>query len=549
MNKNSLSIRMILVVIASILPLNIYALYSAARSQEVIIEQTVNSMHNIVNIYMNDIEGKMMTINNFILELEEQDKNLEDIVRAQYWDNYYISAMGLRDTLNTHIAVYDDADLYFFYSEDMEHGMLVEDAQNVSKARLEEYFFADVESYNDRRWQIVAIDGSKWLFHVNPWKGVFIGAAIQLDQLETEIVTNLGYKTAVVYFDHEVGTENNDHMLDVVYQCGKRNIYLHIRFERNEVISNLPTLQKLGQWLAVFELLIIPIMIWVIRYLVLNPLRTINSAVSRLKTDPNVRIDGKASTEDFDYVYRNFNSMADEIVELKIDNYEQRLERQRIEFRNLQLQIKPHFLFNSLNLMYNLVQMKEYKNVQIMLLYFADYFRYINVGTSDFSLLKDELNLIRKYLEVAAIRYPDLIQANIMIEIEEEQVWVPQLMVHNFVENFVKHGLDLSKVNHLLLKAYMEDEKVVICIQDDGVGMPKELAENINQGIFKYPDGKKHLGMKNSYQRIRNLYVEQGSMRIESETGRGMKVILKFPAKPVETGEGGERHELTDCQR
>ena len=161
MNKNSLSIRMILVVIALILPLNIYALYSATRSQEVIIEQTVNSMHNIVNIYMNDIEGKMMTINNFILELEEQDKNLEDIVRAQYWDNYYISAMGLRDTLNTHIAVYDDADLYFFYSEDMEHGMLVEDAQNVSKARLEEYFFADVESYNDRRWRIVAIDGCR----------------------------------------------------------------------------------------------------------------------------------------------------------------------------------------------------------------------------------------------------------------------------------------------------------------------------------------------------------------------------------------------------
>lgn len=548
MTKNSLSIRVILVVVALILPLNIYALYSAVRSQEVIIEQTVNSMHNIANIYMNDIEVKMMTINNFILELEERDKNLEDIARAQYWDNYYISAMGLRDTLDTHIAVYDDADLYFYYSEAMEHGMLVEDAQNVSKARLEEYFFADVESYYDRRWRIVTIDGSKWLFHVNPWKGMFIGAAIQLDQLEAEIVTNLEYTTATAYVDHEAGIESDDRMLSVTCQCGKKDIYLHIQFERGEVISNLPMLQKVGQWLAVLELLIIPIMLWVIRHLVLNPLKTLNSAVSRLKMDPDVRIESKASTEDFDYVYRNFNSMADELVELKIDNYEQRLERQRVEFRNLQLQIKPHFLFNSLNLMYNLVQMKEYKNVQIMLLYFADYFRYINVGTSDFSLFKDELNLIRKYLEVAAIRYPDLIQTNIMIDIEEEQVWVPQLMVHNFVENFAKHGLDLAKVNHLLLKAYMEDEKVVICIQDDGVGMPKELAENINQGIFEYPDGKNHLGLKNSYQRIRNLYGEQGSMRIESETGRGTKVILKFPAKPVENGEGGEQHEFTDRQ-
>lgn len=530
---------MILVVVALILPLNVYGLYSAARSQEVIVEQALNGMQNIANIYMNDMEAKMMTINNFILELEEQNQDLRDIAAAEYRDSYYISAMGLRDVLNTHIASYDDADLYFFYSEAMEHGMLVEDAQNVSKARLEEVFFADVESYYDRRWRIVTIDESKWLFHVNPWRGMFIGAAIQLDRLESEIVENLEHKTAEVYVNQDESMAEDDRMLHVTHQCGKRNIYLHIQFERSEVISNLPVLQKLGHRLAVLELLIIPIMLWVIRQLVLNPLKTINSAVRRLKKDPDVRIEGRASTEDFDHVYRNFNSMADELVQLKIDNYEQRLERQRVEFRNLQLQIKPHFLFNSLNLMYNLVQMKEYKNVQTMLLYFADYFRYINVGTSDFSLFRDELNLIRKYLEVASIRYPDLIQTNIQAELDEEKVWVPQLMVHNFVENFVKHGLDLGKVNHLLLKAYTDGENVVICIQDDGVGMPKTLAEDINRGIFEYPDGKKHLGLQNSCQRIRNLYGDQGSIRIQSETGRGMKVTLRFPAVPERTGENG----------
>ena len=70
--------------------------------------------------------------------------------------------------------------------------------------------------------------------------------------------------------------------------------------------------------------------------------------------------------------------------------------------------------------MYNLVAMNEIKSVQKMLLYFGDYFRYINVGENDFSLFQEELELIEKYLDISKIRYPDIFEVEYKIS---DEVW------------------------------------------------------------------------------------------------------------------------------
>ena len=87
--------------------------------------------------------------------------------------------------------------------------------------------------------------------------------------------------------------------------------------------------------------------------------------------------------------------MADNIKRLKIEKYEARLWRQKMELRNLQLQIRPHFLLNTFNLMYSLSQMDDRENLENTILYMADYFRYIFRSNQDLESFSLELNLIK----------------------------------------------------------------------------------------------------------------------------------------------------------
>lgn len=527
--RRSISVMIVGIIVLLILPMNIYMLYSAQRSQEIILEHTENNLENLANLYISDLQAQVESINNYMIDLEKNNVFLADITKLTDWDYYYIAGLGLRQNFEDHMATSKDANFYFYYSETMNHGMVIENSEELTKTQLQEVIFSHKDTWQLRKWKIREVDGTKWLVHIVQWRNVYIGAGIQLDYLEKFIAENTENERIQAHITEEKTIGKSEGFLTVSKRCGYLNAYLHLQIEKEDVIRNLPVLQRLGYQIALIELLSIPIMIFVIQRLVLRPLKTLRLSLNQLKTDPKARITEKASTEDFDSVFRIFNSMADEIVQLKIDNYESKLERQKVELRNLQLQIKPHFLFNSLHLMYNLVAMNEIKSVQKMLLYFANYFRYINVGENDFSMFQEELELIEEYLDISQIRYPGIFDVEYEISDEVREAMVPQLLVHNFVENIIKHGLALHRENHILLKAYVENEKAVFCIQDNGVGMSKEQANKINQGIFIYEDGKNHLGLRNSFRRVRHFYGDQGSIYIESEEGMGTCVTLRLP--------------------
>lgn len=529
--RRTLTFNMVLYVLLTILPVNVFLIYLAKTAQDVTRETVQVSLENIANVYMAQVERRMENINSFVWLLEDSDRNLKAISEETDRDTYYIAAIGLRQTLNSHMLSYEDAEGYFFFSDLVESGMAVENAAALSANAFRDAVFADRALLADSRWRILEIEDTQWYIHTNRWKRVYIGAGIQLDQMAKAAQDALVYDTAHVYFSSDVNSRNGQDYFHATVQCSHRNLYLHADVENKEIIQRLPLLQKIAYGLSLAWLLLIPFIILFIHRLVLKPLGVINQAIQSFKIDPETRISYHANSSDFEQVNQSFNDMAGQIVKLKIDNYEREIQRQKLELRNLRLQIKPHFLFNSLNLMYNLVQMGETQSVQQMLLYFSDYFRYINVGDKDFSLLREELDLIRKYVGVAKIRYPGIIEASFDVEENALDAQIPQLMVHNFVENIVKHGLDLTRMNHIQLRAWLEGNELVVEIEDDGIGMSTAQAEKVNQGIFEYEDGKRHLGLKNSYRRIQFYYGEQGYLHIDSQEDRGTRVTLRFPAQ------------------
>ena len=127
---------------------------------------------------------------------------------------------------------------------------------------------------------------------------------------------------------------------------------------------------------SIVAFLLIPILYALIQHLLLHPLRVLNQAQKRLRNgDLDCRITEKANSIEYEHSFQSFNKMADRIQDLKIEVYEKELDRKQMELSNLQLQIRPHFLLNTFNLIYTLAQRGQEKDVQQVILYLSDYFR------------------------------------------------------------------------------------------------------------------------------------------------------------------------------
>ncbi len=97
---------------------------------------------------------------------------------------------------------------------------------------------------------------------------------------------------------------------------------------------------------------------------------------------------------------------------------------------------------------------------------------------------------------------------------------MPPLLIHNFVENVVKHALTVGKCVHILLAAHYENGWIEFEISDDGNGMSQEQAEKINQRAWEEKE-EKHMGIRNAIRRIEQLYGSSASVKVYSVKEKG----------------------------
>ena len=240
------------------------------------------------------------------------------------------------------------------------------------------------------------------------------------------------------------------------------------------------------------------------------------------------RIRQNANSMEMEQVFQSFNQMAENMKDLRLENMQKELEKQKLELNNLQLQIRPHFLLNTFNLMFNLTSKGDMKSIQGLILYLSDYFRYIFRSGKDLELFDKELGLIEGYIESVKLRYPNRIDIVYSIDPEVSMVRVPPLLIHNFVENIIKHALKPEGTLHIMLCATYEKGSVIFQISDDGNGMPQDEVDCINRGEFVEETGS-HVGIANSYKRMKYFYGDTATIHVDSELNVGTMFTISFP--------------------
>ncbi|MEO8370282.1 MAG: histidine kinase [Candidatus Solibacter sp.] len=190
------------------------------------------------------------------------------------------------------------------------------------------------------------------------------------------------------------------------------------------------------------------------------------------------------------------------------------------ELRALRAQINPHFLFNSLNTIADLI-VRDTVRAEAMTLRLASVFRHVLAhSTRSMTTLREEVEFLRTYLYIEEGRFGDRLRVSIDVAPDAAGQPVPSLILQPLVENAMKHGLGPKPgPGNIWISAAMEHDHLCVKIEDDGMGPPASPAAEPDQCH----------GLRNVAGRLRTLYGGAAAVELAARPGGGACVTVRIP--------------------
>ena len=224
---------------------------------------------------------------------------------------------------------------------------------------------------------------------------------------------------------------------------------------------------------------------------------------------------------------------------LAVQIYEQQLENDRSRYKQLQSQINPHFLYNSLFIIYRLAKMEDCDTIAYFSQKLGEYFRYVTRSGRDEVPLSEELVHVRSYVEIQTIRFANRIQVHFeALPAHLQSLPVPRLILQPIVENCYEHGFeDQPEGGEIDIRFHEDAQGLCILVENTGSTIEAGKIEQICADIHTDSIRVESTGVVNVGRRLRLRYGERGRLRMEPRKGGGVRVSLYIP---YAGGEGGK---------
>ncbi|MGG3915332.1 sensor histidine kinase [Rossellomorea vietnamensis] len=234
----------------------------------------------------------------------------------------------------------------------------------------------------------------------------------------------------------------------------------------------------------------------------------------------------------FDRMRININNLISEIKQkaaLERELQESKLLLQESQFRSLQSQINPHFLFNTLNTLSKKAYLEGSEETSDLLVSVAGILRY-NLKRQNRSVtLRDEIHVLEQYMHIQKARFTDRLQLYMEVDEACMDVRIPALTLQPIVENAVIHAVEPKEDGGTIwFRVREEDSIILVEIQDDGVGMSQEKIRQILHEEGSREGHSTGIGFSNVVKRLQLFYGFEDVLRIESEEGKGTKISLRI---------------------
>ena len=276
-----------------------------------------------------------------------------------------------------------------------------------------------------------------------------------------------------------------------------------------------------------------------------KPIRKLDESVKTYeaggKTD--IYIGGSSEIRHLGYSvqrsYERIETLMEEIIR-------QQNERRKSELDALQSQINPHFLYNTLESITWMVEAQKNEEAVIMISELAKLLRVSLSRGKTIIPVKDELQHSRSYMNIQLVRYKERFQMEFQTDKEIEDYCIVKLVIQPILENAIYYGvgnMDEDDEGKITVRGEKKEDDIYITIEDNGMGMRKEVLENILKDNNKVPKHGSGVGVINVHSRIQLMFGEQYGLEIYSEPDEGTRVVIHIPAIPY-TKENAEQLEM-----
>ena len=275
-----------------------------------------------------------------------------------------------------------------------------------------------------------------------------------------------------------------------------------------------------------------------------KPVEEMSSTITRIKDgETQLRVQPVGWSQELTTLGTEFNEMLDRMQVMAQEELQHKMLVERTEYKMLQAQINPHFLYNTLDTMSGIANAQNCPMVSGMCHSLSAIFRYSLNMTDELSTVQNEMAHVRNYLYVMDVRNGSTIAYDYQIDSDTLADQMPRICIQPVVENALTHGLRnvRRKDKKLLIRSEHVNENLVITVQDNGAGMDAESMNRLlDQNDMKRVESGISIGILNVNARLKRLFGEKYGLHIESTAGEGTTVTITVPAVSTENSGGME---------
>ncbi len=570
--KGSLRTNLIIGFCAVTIPMFIFLMYNNYYAMDVVRTQAGQSNKNLLSMYMTQIDSTFESIDNYLYTFVLRNSDLSRIsvnypndndtmlARARTWNQMNADIINLKNA--NMIFVYSIPNQDLLYTNFM--GNHLERIESVKSSLIHYIEGREPTELEVRQWILIHREGESALIRLvrtefNQIVGVWVDVSNLLMPLsflelghqgQAFLVSNQGVPLTDVAIPemnkpdyrlmlpgetelYSTLTMGIDYLL-VEAKSQYADLHLAVLIPESILLQRLPYFQRLIFIIPLAGFMILVFYLILLQNVLLKPMRQLITGMRRIRQGELETRLHNDKTREFMMINETFNGMVDQIQGLKINVYEEQIRTQQAEMRHLQVQINPHFLLNSINVIYNLAELKKNDVIKKLSTHLANYFRFITRTNKSMVNVSQEMKHIESYLEIQQLRFPQHLRYETNLEPGLEEASILPLIIQPFVENAVIHGLQMNDdLFYIRVSVRRSEEQpdhgYEVQISDNGRGMDPARLAKLQEDSWRTDSADQHLGIWNVHRRLKLRYGDAAKLEFACGQPSGFVVRMLIP--------------------
>lgn len=268
---------------------------------------------------------------------------------------------------------------------------------------------------------------------------------------------------------------------------------------------------------------------------VLDPVRKLSVAMRQVETgDLDVSVE-PSSDDETGQMTKNFNHMVSRLRGLIRDNYLIRIKEKDAQIESLQLQINPHFLYNTLESMNCIAMVNEVEEISVISKALARMFRYSIRSAGTFVPVSEELEHVQNYMEIQRVRFGKKVRMSCEVEEETKKLRIIPFVLQPLVENSIRYNVeDAGRAVRIRIVITRQGERLTFAVWDDGIGIETDRLAQLKEMLERpeqLSEKGKHIGLRNVNDRLKLHYGPDAGLKPDSQAGSYTCITFELPVE------------------